>query len=132
MRVAEIVTLCCLLPSAYQLLAGSGKSRVVAGAALGVFLVSVLARRWASANPESWLAQHLFQERGLSAHRIVLLAASLAGIYLAVITLAIGFNLLDNPYVMTIAFFAMFGGLMALGAVIVAGIQRLGGRRRAG
>lgn len=63
-------------------------------------------------------------------HRIALLAASLAGIYLTVITLAIRSHLVGDPYVLTVAFFAMFGGLMAFGGLIAAGLHRLRAGRR--
>jgi hypothetical protein len=128
MKLRQIIVICCLLPAGYELLSGNRQTRFVAGAALAVFALAVLFERWAAANPHSSAARPLF--RG----RVVTLAAAggttlvPAAIYLAVVAFAIHFNRLDDPVLLTIAFFAVFLAMMALAATIVLGVQRL--RRR--
>lgn len=90
------------------------------------------AELWARRHPEHIVSRVLYSLRLVSAGRVALIGLGLLGLYVGIVALANKRLLLDDAAVMTIAFFAMFLGFIAIAAVVDRGIQRLRRKRSAG
>lgn len=131
MKVRFAIAICCLLPAGYQVLCGGTGARWAAGASLAVVTFSVVAERWAVRHPRASVARILFRGSDLSLSDAAFSALIFLGLYLLVVTFAIRFNRLEDPVFLTVSFFAVLLGLMALVGTILLGIDRLRTRGRA-
>ena len=121
-----------LLLVANLAVSGSSSDRTIAALLVLMGGVVIAVEFWASRHPEQIVSRVLYSPRLVSLRKVVLIGVALLGMYVGIIAAANELSVLDDAIVLTIAFFTMFLGFIAIAAVIDRGIQLLRRKRGAG